>query len=255
MPTTLTIDLDSLSSESAQRISAMILAYAGLEAPETEIHYEGDEAPEVMINFNQTPAPLPEPSAAEAFGSGPQLVLPNPSLPQDANANAISSNSPTAAPTVNVSTATALANVQLDSHGLPHDPRIHSKEKTFTKEGSWRIRRGLPDGYAEKVTEENRKLMAIPSLAQSAAPLPPPPPIVASVPMPPPPPSDPMAFVNLATKVTSAISSKQLTPDQVQKVAESVGLATFMQLAVRQDLVSAVTPLIDALLAGNASAQ
>lgn len=44
--------------------------------------------------------------------------------------------------------------VELDSAGMPHDPRIHSDAKTKLKNGLWRLKKNLEPEVFEKVTKE-----------------------------------------------------------------------------------------------------
>lgn len=86
------------------------------------------------------------------------------------------------------------ANVNLDKDGLPHDPRIHSKNATINADGRWKKRRGVEDAEVTAVEAELRALVgaanAVPPPPAASAPVaaPPPPPAAAAAAAPPPPP-------------------------------------------------------------------
>lgn len=52
---------------------------------------------------------------------------------------------------------------ELDTQGLPWDGRIHSGSKSKNKDGSWRLKRDLPDATRDAVLTELRQLMAAPA--------------------------------------------------------------------------------------------
>jgi len=278
MSNTITIDLDSLSPERAEKMAGFILTYAGVEGDEDNIvgpmvkvsdHVKIYVDPQsVAEDFGPN-----EPSAAEVFSSvtnvpnlpslisavGPQLVIPNPPPTAVAPVSVISSQT---AVTV---TAVSPTGVIVDKEGLPWDARIHSSAKTFNADGTWRARRGLPDGYVPQIEAELKKLMAIPSpqsadgalastpsaapvqsaaVQSSAANIPPPPlpPATASPAIQP--------YLNLMNKVSSALAGGRISQPQLQKVCDAVGLPNFVSLGTRLDLVPVVAPMIDGILAG-----
>jgi hypothetical protein len=71
----------------------------------------------------------------------------------------------------------------VDSTGLPHDERIHSKAKTVTDAGAWRKRKGVADSLVTAVEAELRARGAVPQQPAFA----PPPQVTQPVAMPMPP--------------------------------------------------------------------
>lgn len=74
----------------------------------------------------------------------PEQIQPTPHMEQVI----ITSKDPTKPVTL------AMRSTDLDSEGLPWDGRIHSASKTFNKDGTWRIRRGVDVALINKVKEE-----------------------------------------------------------------------------------------------------
>ena len=294
MSNTLTIDLDLLSEEQAQKVAGFILTYAGFTVTDLSNTVLSDKTVKVSdhvkvyVDPQSVEADFGAPSPSEVFGqlipdppstlsnAGPQLVIPNPPSADATNpSNASIAQIPAQASQVAGSAAgipasAAVSNasvsstgVIVDKSGLPWDSRIHSIAKSINADGSWRIRRGLPEGYAEKIEAELRQLMVIP-FHQSAASA-----VAASVPTTvanpsataniPPPPLPPATaspniqpYLDLMNKVSSALAGGKITQPQLQKVCDQVGLPNFVSLGTRIDLVQTVAPLIEGILAGNA---
>ena len=126
------------------------------------------------------------------------------------------------APPVAATAPAPSGNVQLDKRGLPWDHRIHSGERTQNKDGSWRNKRGLPDGEVERVEAELRAVLGI------AAPV---------VPPAPPAPPGAMGFMQLLPKVTGAIKAGTLTQDAVNAALVEFSLPNLPAIHHRPDLV------------------
>lgn len=133
----------------------------------------------------------------------------------------------------------SLGAAQLDSKGLPWDHRIHSGERTQNKDGSWRNKRGLPDGLVAQVETELRAVLGVAA---------PPHPLVSGpapgfpgggVPAPPVPdaPAAPMTFMTLLTKVTKSIKDGQLAQDRVNATLVEFSLPNLPAIHHRPDLV------------------
>lgn len=172
----------------------------------------------------------------------------------------------------------------LDKTGLPWDDRIHSSNKAFVADGTWRKRRGVDDAFVAQVEAELRVIMNIPAaplnvpsdeapMAQmyNASKVPAPPPIPAApvvpypivaladipapVVIPPPPPvapgvSEPNAYLNLIQLVTDVCTKKQLTREQVDECIKSVDASLNLQLlSKRPDLIPQIAAHIRTLAA------
>ena len=124
-------------------------------------------------------------------------------------------------------------NGDLDSAGMPHDPRIHSDTKTKLKTGVWRLKKGLDAEVFEKVTKE---LMTpvVPVV------IPPPPPVTIPVEIPPqvatPPPVQPV--VSPAALLPVENKYADIPIPQTGKPAHT--LATFQNnlMAIIADLIN-----------------
>ena len=264
MSNTITIDLDSLSEERAQKMAGFILAYAGLDNAQsvdephpTQIAVSEPHPTQIAVSEpHPTQIAVSEPLPSEVFKvdppapistAGPVLMIPNPP-----------------APAPNSITTT---DIIVDKTGLPWDSRIHSAAKSFNADGTWRARRGLADGYSNQIERELRQVMAIPSPlgTTTASGAPASTPFVASAPIAvasssagsiplPPATASPaiQPYLDLMNKVSSALAGARITQPQLQKVCEAVGLPNFVLLGTRLDLVPTVAPMIDGILAGAA---
>lgn len=261
---TITIDLDSLSPEIAEKLAGFLLAYAGAEETEdqrAEVYRQAnDELNRSILSARE----ILEPTPAEVFAqpisttsptvihspmtissAGPTLVIPNPPQPAAVPATQIPSGSAPAPVTA--------VGVIVDKSGLPWDSRIHSSAKSFNADGTWRARRGLAEGIVPQVESELRQLMAIPSPQNAPGTVVPAPITAANIPLPPATASPSIQpYLDLMNKVSSALAGGRITSPQLQKVCDAVGLPTFVSLGTRLDLVPAVAPMIEGILAGTA---
>ncbi len=141
--------------------------------------------------------------------------------------------------------------VEIDADGLPWDSRIHTRTKSKTASGRWKIQRGMGGSVVKKIEEELRAAQGIPSpepqpappvvLTPAPQPAPTPPPLEAA-PTPPPFPTLEKAFdfADLMTIVTSGITAGRLTREQVVEVLTPYGIPSLPVVATRPDLIPAV---------------
>lgn len=162
--------------------------------------------------------------------------------------------------------------VELDADGFPWDGRIHSSTKAKIKSGQWKIKRGVDDSVIKSVEAELRAVLGTSApdpMAQfktaaqlGIVPPPPPPADIATGPgtftaspssapaivPPPPPPSAPtaaaiaagMTFPQFCGRVTNALTTKELTQEQVAAALGKHGLAGLPTLAPFPHLVPKV---------------
>jgi hypothetical protein len=128
-------------------------------------------------------------AARKAFGANPQLPPVPPvntaTAPAGSTANGISApaDAPTGSPiappagaAANNPTTAASSDVERDKSGIPWDERIHSRERTKNKDGSWRDKRGVDAAVKTAVLAE---------IAGTVTPVEPPVPRVPTPPSPP----------------------------------------------------------------------
>ena len=163
-------------------------------------------APEVVA---ETPAPTPEPDAAEVFAAPtPEAVAETP------------------APTTGT---------DLDKNGLPWDGRIHASTKTKLVTGEWKNKRGIDKDLLASVEAELKEVMAIPTTEVAT----PAPVVVAETPTPTPTPAAPGSITTFPELMT-AITANSLSPEVVTGVVKAVGLQSLPLLAARTDLIPKV---------------
>ncbi len=218
MANTLTIDLDSLDREKAERFAGMIMAFVDpgfverTEEPIEEAFDPNEAFGNSTLNSIISPA-------------GPSLVVPNVTV------EPLTTQAPNA-----------------DSSGIPWDSRIHAATKALNGDGSWRIKRGVDKTLVDQVTSELKKLMALPIPVLTPEP-------AALAAAPPPPPANDVDFrqkyIELFGRVSSAMANAKLSQEQLDKCLLSIGVQSLPLLAARMDLVPAAANLIDALIAGN----
>ena len=109
---------------------------------------------------------------------------------------------------------------ELDSAGYPHNPAIHSENKTKSAKGIWRRKKGVSAATVRKIQEE------------SAPPLPPDselPPIPPSQETPPPPPLKQWTFAEFIP----AVSRKGVTQEQLREVLQVHNIKDTIELATK----------------------
>lgn len=149
------------------------------------------------------------------------------------------------------------SNIEIDCNGLPWDGRIHSRTKTKTTDGAWKLARGVDMKKVGEVTRELEAIMAIPAPVDSAsvnsrlAEIPPAP----VVPRPPvtQPSADPIqplveTFTTLMNKITELVTAGRLNQAQVVKACQSAGIPSLPLVGTRPDLIPQISANIDLLV-------
>lgn len=220
--------------------------------------------------------PVPSPSpAALAFGGQPTppVPVPVPAAP----------STPTAATAPIAAPAASPAGVVVDAAGLPWDARIHSSNKAFVADGTWRQRRGTAPELLAQVEAELRQTMGLPAPA-AAAPVAPPVPqppaansvfgaaalaaglpqpvlvppipspavvaqgVTAGVITPPAPAGDPATFADMMLWLTPHMPHK-LSPEQLNGTLAANGIPSLNALISRPDLVPGLVAQLKPLVA------
>ena len=157
-------------------------------------------------------------------------------------------------------TTTAAGEIEVDVAGLPWDGRIHSRSKSKTKDGLWRVQRGLHDSVYEKVMAELKQTMAVPlppsfakpEIVVPIAPLTPAD-IAAMSPINPPisAPTVPreVTFNDFILKVTMASNSGKIDRASIGALVNKHGVPSIALLANRPDLLPAINAEFDRLVA------
>lgn len=260
----ITLDVSSLTAAERSHVAQFITDYPTPESVQGNASFDDVIAPMPSFTFpvveeededEVTPAP--------EVSFGPVLV---PTIPP-----------PPPVPVAPVATT----GVTLDKNGFPWDDRIHSGNKAFVADGTWRKRRGVDDALVAQVEVELRAVMNIAAPApvippipvvqvaaeipadeapmmpmHNASTVPPPPPLPAIVPPPPPPPppppavAEPNAYLNLIQLVTNVISTQKLTRPQVEACITSIDPSLNLQLlSKRPDLIPQIAAQIRTLVA------
>lgn len=174
---------------------------------------------------------------------------------------------------------------EVDAEGLPYDPRIHSRGKTFYKSGKkagcWKKARGVEQEKVDRVEAELRQLMAIPSGGGSQPDFEPKPQdqqadnsaaeqAFGGGPQPEPEPGPepqaqqpepqpeqaaatddtPATFQDFMHRVTAGINAGTINTSQVTEVCKKHGVAALPMLATRPDLIPSVWPEVKAQMGG-----
>lgn len=145
---------------------------------------------------------------------------------------------------------------KLDATGMPWDHRIHSEVKKLNTDGTWRLRRNLDKDVLAQVKVEYAAAGTVAAGAAAVAgtatgsvvgatPVPPPPAppdLFGGTPVPPPPPATPaepapMTFSEACLKITAALTTKQITKDDVPAALARMGLANLVVLASQPSLI------------------
>lgn len=149
------------------------------------------------------------------------------------------------------------SNVEIDCNGLPWDARIHSRTKSKTVDGAWKLQRGVDMKTVGEVTKELESVMAIPAPIPSGGSLPihgsgtiipsvPLPPITQPSPDPIEPPKE--TFTTLMNKITELVTAGKLNQATVVKACQSAGIPSLPLAATRPDLIPQIMANIDLLV-------
>lgn len=236
----LLIDLPRMTKAQREFAAGVILNF-----PQTaveEIDNGGDGFNEPLTASTLEPSPeaafgttIPPAPPAAIAATGPHLVIP---------------------------TQSAIA--LLDKSGLPWDARIHSSNKAFNADGSWRARRGIDDAVKSQVEIELRQVMAIPKPPTTATPpAPPVSPTLAAVPesiaaaspivpavTATPAVDDAQPYYALINRCSELMSSGKAQREEIQAICLAVGLPSLALLGSRKDLVPEIAAAVEQLVAG-----
>lgn len=165
--------------------------------------------------------PVTETVAVEDVGTTPNTQLSTP-IPCDLDTGA----SPP--PEIDAPLPPSLDNTELDVAGVPWDIRIHTRTRSKTFDGQWKIQRGLSQGYVDSIL----KLLKGKTV-----------PVMIT------PPEDPIAdeidYPALMRKVTQAVGAGKLTHVQVANILKEIGAPPLPSLGARPDLIPQVAAIID----------
>lgn len=256
----------------------------------------------VVGNFPQAPPPPPPPPTTFQTSNVPPpppvntAVPPPPPPPPPPPAQTTMAPPPPPpgftgmqhAPTVATSSVPATPNTpapngaaEFDKAGMPWDARIHQKGKSLSKQGTWKLQKGIHEkspGLVEAVVKELASRVVAPTTAMvpppppvslpptsssMSVPPPPPPPAVGMVPPPPPPPPVPTtgapAGVGAGNGTDSVsefkvlidrILAAKIAPTDVQRLCMFHGATSLMELNKMQQLFPAVRVSLDKIDAG-----
>jgi len=137
--------------------------------------------------------------------------------------------------------------VEFDSMGLPWDSRIHSRTKSTSADGTWKLQRGIKPSVVEKHRAEMRAAQN----KQSSAPVAPvvkaaPPPPQAAIP--PAPPQSEDFFVELMMRITRAIDAKKLTMGHVTQILGRFGMPDMVAARNFPEMLPAISNAVDEVI-------
>jgi hypothetical protein len=130
--------------------------------------------------------------------------------------------------------------VDVDATGLPWDHRIHSRTKSKTGDGKWRVKRGESEEIIQEVENELRGTMQ-----NARAPLPPKPPATN---LPPPPPGDVQTFPQFTAKATKLLTQKRITKSELTTMLDSFNIKALTLVANVPHLIPQLSKALDALV-------
>lgn len=115
----------------------------------------------------------------------------------------------------------------VDISGIRWDARIHTRTRSKTFDGRWKIQRGIPQSVIDTV---------LGSSTQDA-------PVMVT------PPDDPIAdeidYPELMRKITQAVGAGKLTHVQIANILKEVGAPPLPTLGARPDLIPRIAAIID----------
>lgn len=109
----------------------------------------------------------------------------------------------------------------LDSAGMPWDERIHTKQRTTIKDGTWKLTRGVDPELVKRVRAEYAASAAEPPAPASAAE--------------PPAPGGAIKWVDVLGKVMDAKKSGSINQEQLERACAELGVGTFAALVGHPD--------------------
>jgi hypothetical protein len=163
--------------------------------------------------------------------------------------------------------------IERDANGLPWDARIHTRTRSQTIDGVWKLQRGIDMTLVDTVMKEHKQLMALPQGKPATAPIAPPPaPIAPIAPASPSWPSSPTAlapsvpvtpvaadpvndpcpadFNTFIARISKHIAKGLLGAHQVKAICEEHGVASLPLVASRPDLIPQIAAAIDLVAGG-----
>ena len=239
---TSTVDLEiRVDSTAAMAELARFKAAVGdLEIPESV----GEKLEVELLNKLEAENPQfgqqPLPEGAEPAGAVPLAPPPPPAAPSPAGADT-SASAPAAAPASippppsaasavpsppsAAATPSPAGAAEVDKNGLPWDERIHASSRAKIADGSWRMKRGVPEHLVAEVEAQLRAQMGFVGQSGSTvapadgASVPPPPAAPAPAPLPPGPPA--LTFGIVASRIGKAVTAGTLSGNVLSvKLAE-----------------------------------
>lgn len=112
----------------------------------------------------------------------------------------------------------------VDIAGVRWDARIHTRTRSKTFDGRWKIQRGISQKVVDTVLGSTMPVMVIP-------------------------PDDPIAdeidYPGLMRKITQAVGAGKLTHVQVASILKEVGAPPLPTLGARPDLIPRISAIID----------
>lgn len=239
----ISITVNDVSVDLAQKIVSLVHGSSVI-APEDRPDTGKDVSPPAAPATPTVSAPASVPAGNPFAPAASASVSLPPSPPVLAAVPAAPSAASGTAP---AASAVPASGVEVDSRGLPWDPRIHASTKSKTQKGVWTAKRGINDeAMVHRIEEELRAAMAAraPASTPGTVVAPPPPPLVtaagAAVGLPISPAADPSsAAVPVApaaalpsTASLNAANSQPAAPSAPTPPAPSSG-ETFGQLMAR----------------------
>jgi len=215
---------------------------------------------EQYLESDEPPTPVP----AETEAAEPP-VPPPPPQPEAVAAPMLPAVEPAAAalpaPTAD----------ELDADGMPWDSRIHTEAHTKVKAGTWKVKRGTDPALVAQVKAELLPAAPAADPAPPAAAAPPvsapetaaalqvppwPAPETAAAPPEQPappapstdaPPQAAITYPEFMAKVTERMRTHNVTPDELTKISQSLGLTSIVSFSERTDLMPEGLAKLEAL--------
>lgn len=150
-------------SQSAARAHTHGVAFDGRPVKVTQI--AADDSPAAGVDASEVFAGNANPQDVFGTNADPRQVFGgNAAAGATSGTPAISTPQPESIPVAPPSDAPAsVANVELDSDGLPWDARIHAETKSKVKAGTWKRKRGVDDAVVAEVEAQLRAVLGVPT--------------------------------------------------------------------------------------------